>query len=56
MKTLADAALCLARGEAMQKLQTHDPDTPVDAYLERCFSQDRKLIEAARLLGSGGEL
>jgi hypothetical protein len=25
--TLAEAALCLARGEAMQKLQTHDPAT-----------------------------
>ena len=33
---LADAALCLARGEAMQRRQTHDPDTTVEAYLERC--------------------
>ena len=53
--TLADAALCLARGEAMQKLQTHDPDTPVDAYLERCGLKTGKLIEAACLLGSGGD-
>jgi geranylgeranyl pyrophosphate synthase len=55
VKTLADAALCLARGEAMQKLQTHDPDTPVDAYLERCVLKTGKLIEAACLLGSGGD-
>ena len=53
--TLADAALCLSRGEAMQKLQTHDPDTPVDAYLERCGLKTGKLIEAACLLGSGGD-
>ena len=53
--TLADAALCLARGEAMQKLQTHDPDTPVEAYLERCGLKTGKLIEAACLLGSGGD-
>jgi geranylgeranyl pyrophosphate synthase len=55
VKTLADAALCLARGEAMQKLQTHDPDTPVDAYLERCALKTGKLIEAACLLGSDGD-
>ena len=55
VETLADAALCLARGEAMQKLQTHDPDTPIDAYLERCALKTGKLIEAACLLGSGGD-
>ena len=55
VRTLADAALCLARGEAMQKLQTHDPDTPIDAYLERCVLKTGKLIEAACLLGSGGD-
>ena len=53
--TLAEAALCLARGEAMQKLQTHDPDTAIDAYLERCMLKTGKLIEAACLLGSGGD-
>ncbi|HKU58583.1 MAG TPA: polyprenyl synthetase family protein [Gaiellaceae bacterium] len=52
--TLADAALCLARGEAMQRLQTHNPDTTIDAYLERCALKTGKLIEAACLLGSGG--
>jgi len=55
VSTLADAALCLARGEAMQQLQTHDPDTPIDAYLERCMLKTGKLIEAACLLGSGGD-
>jgi geranylgeranyl pyrophosphate synthase len=53
--TLADAALCLARGEAMQRRQTHDPDTTVEAYLERCSLKTGKLIEAACLLGSGGD-
>jgi geranylgeranyl pyrophosphate synthase len=56
VSTLADAALCLARGEAMQRLQTHDPSTTVDAYLERCSLKTGKLIEAACLLGSGGEV
>ena len=55
VRTLADAALCLARGEAMQQLQTHDPDTAIDAYLERCMLKTGKLIEAACLLGSGGD-
>jgi geranylgeranyl pyrophosphate synthase len=55
VRTLADAALSLARGEAMQKLQTHDPDTSVDAYLERCSLKTGKLIEAACLLGSRGD-
>ena len=52
--TLADAALCLARGEAMQRRQTHDPETPIDAYLERCALKTGKLFEAACLLGGGG--
>jgi geranylgeranyl pyrophosphate synthase len=55
VRTLADAALCLARGEAMQRLQTHDADTSIDAYLERCSLKTGKLIEAACLLGSGGD-
>jgi geranylgeranyl pyrophosphate synthase len=55
VRTLADAALCLARGEAMQQLQTRDPDTEIDAYLERCMLKTGKLIEAACLLGSGGD-
>jgi geranylgeranyl pyrophosphate synthase len=53
--TLADAALCLARGEAMQRRPTHDPDTAIDAYVERVALKTGKLIEAACLLGSGGD-
>jgi geranylgeranyl pyrophosphate synthase len=51
---LADAALCLARGEALQRSQTHDPETTIDAYLERCALKTGKLFEAACLLGGGG--
>ena len=40
VRILAAAAVDLARGEAMQRRQLHDPDTPVDAYLERCCPQD----------------
>ncbi|HEX4931237.1 MAG TPA: polyprenyl synthetase family protein, partial [Gaiellaceae bacterium] len=53
---LADASLCLARGEAMQRRQRHDPDTTVEAYLERCALKTGKLFEAACSLGSGGTL
>ena len=48
---LADTALCLARGEALQRRQRHDPDTTIDAYLERCALKTGKLFEAACLLG-----
>ena len=50
---LADATLCLARGEAMQRRQRFDPDTTVDAYLERCTLKTGKLFEAACRLGGG---
>jgi geranylgeranyl pyrophosphate synthase len=50
---LADATLCLARGEAMQRMQTHDASTTVDAYLERCALKTGKLFEAACRLGGG---
>jgi geranylgeranyl pyrophosphate synthase len=55
VSTLADAALCLARGEAMQRLQTHDPDTSIEDYVTRCRLKTAKLIEAACLLGSAGD-
>ncbi|MER3409230.1 MAG: octaprenyl diphosphate synthase [Thermoleophilia bacterium] len=51
---LADAALCLARGEALQRRQTRDPETTVDSYLKRCALKTGKLFEAACLLGCGG--
>jgi geranylgeranyl pyrophosphate synthase len=52
---LANATLCLARGEAMQRRQRFDPNTSVDAYLERCTLKTGKLFEAAcRLAGGPG--
>ena len=50
---LSNATLCLARGEAMQRRQTHDADTTAEAYLERCALKTAKLFEAACLLGAG---
>jgi geranylgeranyl pyrophosphate synthase len=50
---LADATLCLSRGEAMQRTQTHDPATTVEAYIERCGLKTGKLFEAACRLGGG---
>jgi len=50
---LADASLALARGEAMQRRQRHDPDTTIDEYLERCTLKTGKLFEAACVLGGG---
>ena len=52
VEILARACLAIARGEAMQQLQAHDPDTPVDAYLERISLKTGKLFEASCLLGS----
>ena len=53
VSTLASACLSLARGEALQRAQTHDPETSVDSYLERCALKTGKLFEAACLLGAG---
>ena len=50
---LAEASLALARGEALQRRQRHDPDTTVESYLERCALKTGKLFEAACLLGGG---
>ena len=46
--TLADAALCLSRGEAMQKLQTHDPDTP-DRRVPRALPPQDRQADRGRL-------
>jgi geranylgeranyl pyrophosphate synthase len=51
--TLAEACLCLARGEALQRSQAHEPETTVESYLERCALKTGKLFEAACLLGVG---
>ncbi len=50
---LAEATLSLARGEALQRTQRFDPDTTVEAYLERCALKTGKLFEAACRLGGG---
>jgi geranylgeranyl pyrophosphate synthase len=50
---LADASLALARGEALQRRQRHDPDTSVEAYFERCALKTGKLFEAACALAGG---
>jgi octaprenyl-diphosphate synthase len=50
---LADATLRLARGEALQRSQTHDPSTTVEAYIERCALKTGALFEAACSLGGG---
>ncbi len=50
---LSEASLGLARGEALQRRQRHDPETTVDGYLERCSLKTGKLFEAACLLGGG---
>jgi geranylgeranyl pyrophosphate synthase len=51
LAVLADACLCLARGEALQRTQAHDPDVTVGAYLDRCALKTGKLFEAACVLG-----
>jgi geranylgeranyl pyrophosphate synthase len=49
--TLAGASLALARGEAMQRRQRHDPDTTIEDYLARCELKTGKLFAAACVLG-----
>jgi geranylgeranyl pyrophosphate synthase len=53
---LAQAALSLARGEALQRRHAFRPDTPVEAYLARCSLKTGNLFEAACLLGGGRRL
>jgi geranylgeranyl pyrophosphate synthase len=55
VRILAAATLALARGESLQRVQAHDPETTVESYLERCALKTGKLFEAACLLGSGGD-
>jgi geranylgeranyl pyrophosphate synthase len=53
---LADTALHLVRGEALQRTQQHDPDTSVEAYFERIALKTGKLFAAACVLGGGPAL
>jgi geranylgeranyl pyrophosphate synthase len=55
VRILSDTCLSLARGEALQRTQLHDPDTSVDAYFERIALKSGKLFEASCLLGSRDE-
>ena len=56
VEILAEAAVSLSRGEALQNRQTHDPDTTIESYVERCGLKTGKLFEAAcRLAGGSGE-
>ena len=56
VEILAEASVSLSRGEALQNRQTHDPDTTVESYIERCGLKTGKLFEAAcRLAGGSGE-
>jgi geranylgeranyl pyrophosphate synthase len=56
VEILAEAAVSLSRGEALQNRQTHDPDTTVESYIERCGLKTGKLFEAAcRLAGGSGD-
>jgi geranylgeranyl pyrophosphate synthase len=52
VQLLADAALALVRGEALQHAQAHRPETSVDDYLRRCSLKTAELFRAACLLGS----
>jgi geranylgeranyl pyrophosphate synthase len=56
VEILAEAAVSLSRGEALQNRQTHDPDTTIESYIERCRLKTGKLFEAAcRLAGGSGD-
>ncbi len=52
VEILAESALALVRGEALERGQRRRPDTTVEEYLERCALKTAKLFEAACLLGS----
>jgi geranylgeranyl pyrophosphate synthase len=52
---LAEAAVSLSRGEALQRRQAGDPETTIESYLQRCALKTGKLFEAAcRLAGGSG--
>ncbi len=52
VRLLADAALALVRGEALQHAQAHRPETTTQEYLRRCALKTAELFRAACLLGS----
>jgi geranylgeranyl pyrophosphate synthase len=52
VRILADAALALVRGEALQHAQAHRPETTEDEYVARCALKTAELFRASCLLGS----
>jgi geranylgeranyl pyrophosphate synthase len=54
-RILAASCLSLVRGEALQRMQRHDPGTTEAAYFERIALKTGALFEAACLLGSRDE-
>ncbi len=54
LSLLAAAALGLSEGEALQMLQTRDPETTPERYYERCTLKTGRLFAAA--CGLGGRL
>ncbi|MGA0122016.1 MAG: polyprenyl synthetase family protein [Gaiellales bacterium] len=54
LSLLARAALGLSEGEALQMLQTRDPETSAERYFERCTLKTGRLFAAA--CGLGGRL
>jgi geranylgeranyl pyrophosphate synthase len=52
VRILVRACLAIVRGEAMQRQQLHDPQTPLAAYFERIALKTGRLFQAACLLGS----
>jgi octaprenyl-diphosphate synthase len=50
---LAEASLALARGEALQRRQRHDPSTTVEAYVQRVALKTGKLFEVSCALAGG---
>jgi heptaprenyl diphosphate synthase len=55
LSTLAEAALALARGEALQREQRFDPNTTIEERLRLCALKTGALFSAACLLGAGDE-
>ncbi len=53
VSVLAKASLALARGEALQRRQRHDPGTSIEDYFRRCALKTGALFEAACILGGG---
>jgi heptaprenyl diphosphate synthase len=52
VRVLSETCLSLVRGEAMQRSQLRDPDTTLEAYLQRIALKTGALFGAACVLGS----